>query len=201
MDTTKTFACLLVALLIGASACSSGEETEAQIAELSARILQLETEIADISQNPDQFRGPQGETGSQGPQGDTGLQGETSPQGETGSQGPQGDTGLQGETGSQGERGYTGSTGPRGWTGSQGERGYTGSTGPQGPKGSASSAAVTSTELSVCIDRLASANDSEFRWSNTDSHYDSGYSSSHSHSVFGFFNISRPLECGSPYGW
>ena len=46
MDTTKTFACALVALLLGASACSTGDETEAQIAELSARIVELETEIA-----------------------------------------------------------------------------------------------------------------------------------------------------------
>ena len=47
MDTTKTFACALVALLLGASACSTGDETEAQIAELSARIVELETEIAE----------------------------------------------------------------------------------------------------------------------------------------------------------
>ena len=48
MDTTKTFACALVALLLGASACSTGDETEAQIARLSARIVELEYEIAGI---------------------------------------------------------------------------------------------------------------------------------------------------------
>ena len=88
MDTTKTFACALVALLLGASACSTGDETEAQIAELSARIVELEAEITDIKENitdikenPDLLRGSKGDRGARGPQGATGPPGKTGPPG------------------------------------------------------------------------------------------------------------------------
>ena len=139
MDTTKTFACALVALLLGASACSTGDETEAQIADLSARIVELESEIADIKQNPDQFMGPQGEVG---PQGESGPQGEAGLRGETGAQGPQGERGQKGATGSRG------------------------ATGAQGP---ANSDSVTSSDLYWCISRVYTDVDTALSGLETDS--------------------------------
>ena len=189
MDTTKTFACLLVALLIGASACSSGGETAAQIAELSARIVQLETEIADISQNPNQFRGPQGEMGPQGPSGETGPQG---PSGETGPQGPSGETGPQGPSGETGPRGSWGDTGPEGPRGATGAQGQRGRTGPEGPSGSSLSA-VTPTELGECIEWLIDA----LKGSWTTSNPSEGQTYGHSHGLFGYqpLAFSLPYEC------
>jgi hypothetical protein len=148
MDTTKTFTCVLVALLLGASACSTGDETEAQIAELSARIVELESEVAGIKQNPDQFTGPKGPTG---PQGEVGPLGEVGPQGESG---PQGEVGPQGESGPQGEAGPRGGTGAQGPQGATGQKGATGSRGATGAQGPEATGAVTYSALSRCIDDL-----------------------------------------------
>jgi|GEM_PF-3528019 hypothetical protein len=142
MDTTKTLACVLVALLLSASACSTGDETEAQIAELSARIVELESAIADIKQNPDQFMGPQGEVGSQG---------EVGPEGEVG---PQGEPGSQGEVGPQGEAGPRGGTGAQGLQGARGQKGATGSRGATGAQGPEATGTVTILALRRCIDDL-----------------------------------------------
>jgi hypothetical protein len=148
MDTTKTFTCVLVALLLGASACSTGDETEAQIAELSARIVELESEIADIKQNPDQFMGPQGGVGSQG---EVGPEGEVGPQGEPG---PQGEIGPEGESGPQGEAGPRGETGAQGPQGARGQKGATGSRGATGAQGPEATGAITGYTLNRCIDDL-----------------------------------------------
>lgn len=78
---------------------------------------------SETTPDPQNIKGPTGETGSQGPKGDTGN---TGPQGE---KGDKGDTGAQGETGPQGEKG------DKGDTGAQGEKGEKGDTGSQGPAG------------------------------------------------------------------
>lgn len=70
--------------------------------------------------NPDEFKGPQGERGKQG------IQGPIGNTGETGATGPKGD---KGDIGIQGPQGETGLTGPKG------DKGDTGSVGPKGDKG------------------------------------------------------------------
>ncbi|WP_342610269.1 BppU family phage baseplate upper protein [Staphylococcus hsinchuensis] len=88
-----------------------------------------------LSNNNEQFQGPQGiqgiqgEQGIQGPKGDKGDTGATGPQGPKGEQGPKGDQGLQGVKGDTGATGQTGAQGPVGATGPIGP------TGPQGPPG------------------------------------------------------------------
>ena len=179
MDTTKTFTCVLVALLLGASACSTGDETEAQIAELSARIVELESEITDISQNPNQFRGPQG------------------PSGETGAQGPSGEMGAQGPRGEMGPRGSWGDTGPAGPRGAAGAQGQRGRTGPEGPAGPGSYNAATTADLSDCIDELISAIEAKLRGrSSTGTSQQNDWQYGHNHSMFDIWmNISKPDEC------
>ena len=82
-----------------------------------------------LDNNPELFKGPQGEVG---PQGEQGPKGETGPQGPKGEIGPQGIQGLKGATGAQGPKGDKGDKGDQGL---QGERGLQGEQGPQGLKG------------------------------------------------------------------
>ncbi|MDH9616849.1 BppU family phage baseplate upper protein [Staphylococcus pettenkoferi] len=71
---------------------------------------ELTTDLQNyISENSEQFKGPQGERGLQGEQG---IQGERGEKGDTGAQGPKGEigeTGPQGLKGDKGEKGDTGS--------------------------------------------------------------------------------------------
>jgi len=147
-----------------------------------------------VQKYPDLLRGPKGDQGDQGKTGPAGPQGKTGPQGETGAQGSLGDTGVQG---------------PQGGTGPQGLRGL------QGP---VNSGAVTSSTLTSCISATMSEIRSslggqystfEYPSGNTDSWYDSGYSSSHSHSYGGWWlggghdhglqlgsiSLSTPYQC------
>lgn len=85
-----------------------------------------------LSNNNEQFQGPQG---IQGIQGEQGIQGPKGDKGDTGATGPQGPQGEQGPKGDQGLQGVKGDTGATGQTGAQGPVGATGPTGPQGPQG------------------------------------------------------------------
>ncbi|OLF32205.1 BppU family phage baseplate upper protein [Staphylococcus sp. 47.1] len=73
-----------------------------------------------ISENSEQFKGPQGERGLQGEQG---IQGERGEKGIQGPKGEKGDTGAQGVQGLKGDKGDTGQTGIKGDTGPKGEKG------------------------------------------------------------------------------
>ena len=85
---------------------------------------ELTTDLQNyISENSEQFKGPQGERGLQGERGvqgergEKGIQGATGPKGEKGDvgpQGPQGERGIKGETGEKGERGEQGNKGEKG---------------------------------------------------------------------------------------
>src|SRR5690625_2541981 len=61
--------------------------------------------INHIEENPEKFKGEQGDTGPQGPKGYTGPQG---PKGYTGPQGPKGEKGDKGDKGDPGEKGTDG---------------------------------------------------------------------------------------------
>lgn len=93
---------------------------------------ELTTDLQNyISENSEQFKGPQGERGLQGERGEKGIQGATGPKGDkgdTGLQGPQGIQGKQGVKGEQGEQGIKGDTGPQGIQGVKGEQGPKGDT-------------------------------------------------------------------------
>ncbi|WP_347099569.1 family 20 glycosylhydrolase [Staphylococcus ureilyticus] len=79
---------------------------------------ELTTDLQNyISENSEQFKGPQGERG---------LQGEQGIQGERGEQGLKGDTGEQGIQGEMGPAGPTGPMGPKGDKGNTGEKGEKG---------------------------------------------------------------------------
>ena len=70
-----------------------------------------------LDNNPELFKGPQGDVGPQGLKGEQGLigpqglKGEQGEKGEQGIQGPKGETGLKGDTGPQGPQGPQGSKG------------------------------------------------------------------------------------------
>ncbi|WP_268218271.1 BppU family phage baseplate upper protein [Staphylococcus pettenkoferi] len=82
---------------------------------------ELTTDLQNyISENSEQFKGPQGERGLQGEQGIQGERGEPGIQGATGPKGDKGDTGLQGPQGIQGLKGETGIQGPKGDKGDKG---------------------------------------------------------------------------------
>lgn len=103
---------------------------------------ELTTDLQNyISENSEQFKGPQGERGLQGERGEKGIQGATGPKGDkgdTGLQGPQGIQGVKGDKGDigpQGIQGVKGSQGERGLQGEQGVKGDKGEQGEQGPQG------------------------------------------------------------------
>ena len=82
-----------------------------------------------LDNNPELFKGPQGDVGPQGERGEVGATGATGEQGPQGPKGEQGEQGLQGEIGPRGIQGVPGATGPKGEQGEKGEQGI------QGPKG------------------------------------------------------------------
>lgn len=115
---------------------------------------ELTTDLQNyISENSEQFKGPQGERGLQGEQGIQGNRGETGaqgPKGEKGDTGAQGVQGIKGDKGDTGQIGIKGDTGPKGEKGDKGNpfvysdftqsqlaglKGPKGDTGPQGVKG------------------------------------------------------------------
>lgn len=106
---------------------------------------ELTTDLQNyISENSEQFKGPQGERGLQGEQGIQGERGEQGLKGDTGEQGlqglqgpegPQGPKGDKGEDGIDGEMGPAGPTGPTGPMGPKGDKGNTGEKGLQGEQG------------------------------------------------------------------
>ena len=85
-----------------------------------------------LDNNPELFKGPQGDVGPQGLKGDTGAKGD---KGDTGEQGPQGLQGIRGPQGLKGDKGDQGIQGEVGPQGEQGPKGETGAVGPKGDKG------------------------------------------------------------------
>ena len=85
-----------------------------------------------LDNNPELFKGPQGDVGPQGLKGDTGAKGD---KGDTGEQGPQGLQGIRGPQGLKGLKGDKGDKGDIGAKGEQGPKGETGAVGPKGDKG------------------------------------------------------------------
>ena len=85
-----------------------------------------------LDNNPELFKGPQGDVGPQGLKGDTGAKGD---KGDTGEQGPQGIQGIRGPQGLKGDKGDQGIQGEVGPQGEQGPKGETGAVGPKGDKG------------------------------------------------------------------
>lgn len=97
---------------------------------------ELTTDLQNyISENSEQFKGPQGERGLQGEQGIQGERGEQGLKGDTGEQGLQGPEGPQGPKGDKGEDGIDGEMGPAGPTGPMGPKGDKGNTGEKGEPG------------------------------------------------------------------
>lgn len=94
---------------------------------------ELTTDLQNyISENSEQFKGPQGERGLQGEQG---IQGERGEKGDTGAQGPKGDTGEQGPAGQDGKDGKNGINGIDGINGNPGPQGPPGKDGRDGVNG------------------------------------------------------------------
>ena len=88
-----------------------------------------------LDNNPELFKGPQGDVGPQGPKGDKGAKGDTGEVGPRGIQGPKGDKGPEGPQGLRGPKGEDGIQGPKGETGLNGQDGAKGDKGEKGEKG------------------------------------------------------------------
>ena len=112
----------------------------------------------------------------------------------------------------RGPQGIEGEVGP---AGPIGQVGPAGPVGPQGPEGPFNSDSFSKSDLTNCIDDLLYDLNFKLQWHDvdnsnfwsvsTDSHYDSGFSSSHNHSIsswdlnhdhrFGWISILRPWSC------
>src|SRR5699024_8039004 len=76
-----------------------------------------------LDNNPELFKGPQGDVGPQGPKGDKGAKGDTGEVDPRGIQGPKGDKGTNGLDGARGPKGDPGAMGPQGPAGKDGTDG------------------------------------------------------------------------------
>jgi len=160
---------------------------------LNSQVIENVSDYAQriIDDNPEALRGPQG------------------PQGDLGPIGPQGEIGPQGDVGPMGPKGEFGPVGPKGQTGPAGP------VGPTGPQGPFNSNSLSSWDLNQCINDVLSEIRSTLTWTDTDSFspwslstdswYDSGWSSSHSHSIstynlshshsYSWLSFSTPWSC------
>ena len=93
-----------------------------------------------LDNNPELFKGPQGDVGPQGIKGDKGSKGDTGEVGPRGIQGPKGDKGPEGPQGLRG---------PKGENGVQGLKGDTGPQGIQGPKGEKGNDGLSAYEIAI----------------------------------------------------
>lgn len=117
---------------------------------------ELTTDLQNyISENSEQFKGPQGERGLQGEQGIQGERGEQGLKGDTGEQGIQGEIGPQGPIGETGPQGLKGDQGPKGDKGDTGPQGIKGDTGAQGPQGDGGTTITDTGKIALTLENGA----------------------------------------------
>ncbi|WP_347108419.1 phage baseplate upper protein [Staphylococcus ureilyticus] len=117
---------------------------------------ELTTDLQNyISENSEQFKGPQGERGLQGERGVQGERGEQGLKGDTGEQGIQGEIGPQGPIGETGPQGLKGDQGPKGDKGDTGPQGIKGDTGAQGPQGDGGTTITDTGKIALTLENGA----------------------------------------------